>query len=253
MQNILTVQPPALRPHVHLAHYAGLDFDAASTAAADSEGGTAARRRLQASQRLSAALRQEVARNDALLDGLRRVLGENGGAAVKTEEGTPAPGDASASGGGGSGSTFGFLRNRGGLESAGADAPLTTTTEFALSQLQALRALSTSLRTLLPDVADSTPLDAEKSSSSAGGGKKSWRRERAEYVEGASRKYLERTGGLELGSQGEVRDGEYQGSGRNLSRNEVEGLEQVVTILESRPREGSGGGGGDDDEMAEGG
>ncbi|VUC20391.1 unnamed protein product, partial [Clonostachys rosea] len=113
------------------------------------------------------------------------------------------------------------------LSSIGSKTPVTTTTQFTLSQLQSLRALSLSLKSLLPELEAAQAAAADD----AAPGKRSWRRERAEYVEAASRKYLENTGGLELGSQGEVRDGEYQGQGRNLSKGDVEGLEKAVAIL----------------------
>lgn len=211
MQNILTVQPRDLRPHVRLAHYHGLDFAAAEQEDAPSvESVTALRRKVQASQRLNLVLQREQARNDALLKTLREVAGVKK-ADVKQEEDASEP------------STFGFLQDKAVLSSIGSQTPITTTTEFTVSQLTALRALSTSLRSLLPDL--SSPLSGESSRT------KTWRRERAEYVEQSSRKYLENTGGLELGAQGEVRDGEYQGEGRNLSRGEVEGLEKVVSLL----------------------
>jgi kinetochore protein Mis12/MTW1 len=60
---------------------------------------------------------------------------------------------------------------------------------------------------------------------------KGWRRERVEYVETSARKHLENIRGLELGNNGNVRDGEWQGEGRTLAKGEVEGIEKVVTIL----------------------
>ena len=243
MQNILTVQPRDLRPHVRLAHYAGLDFSElpppdetqadAETAAGSSdrptvESVTALRRRLQASQKLNVALHREKARNDTLLRNLRDVLGVDA-TGVKKEEGAETAeheGEQQQS----SSSTFGFLsQGRAHLASIGSDTPITTTTQFTLSQLQAMRALSTSLRTLLPDLSTS-PDDAAASRESSTGSK-TWRRERAEYVEASSRKYLEKSGGLELGDQGRVRDGEYQGEGRVLGKGEIEGLENAVTML----------------------
>ncbi|KAK7431800.1 hypothetical protein QQZ08_001741 [Neonectria magnoliae] len=206
MNNILKVRPEH-QPFLRLAHYDGLDFaaDAPDRPTADSV--THLRRRLHASQRLHSVLELERARNDALLAQLRASLGLP--TAVKAEE-TPA-----ASG------PFGFLRDRAGLEDAGAATPIATTTEFTLSQLQALRALSTSLRTLLPDLGpvadDAAP--------------RTWRRDRVEYVEAASRKYLENSRGLELGAQGDVRDGEWQGEGRKVTRSDVEGLENVAAML----------------------
>ncbi|KAJ4133672.1 hypothetical protein NW768_005260 [Fusarium equiseti] len=219
MRNILTVRPDD-QPFMRLAHYEGLDF--AGLERQDrptAESVTALRRRLHASQRLHTALEAERARNDALLDKLRSLLGAVPD--VKAEEGQATPEPTS------DGSAFGFLRDKASLQNAGTDKPIATTTEFTLSQLQALRALSTSLRTLLPDLG---PTDAD-TLDNAVSGSRTWRRERVEYVEGASRKYLETARGLELGEQGEVRDGEWQGEGRKITRGDVEGLEQVASML----------------------
>lgn len=237
MRYILTVRPEH-QPYMRLAHYDGLDLaPGPQPDRPTAESVTALRRRLQASQRLHVALEAERARNDALLRRLRGVLGMRDGD-VKAEEGTqPSP--------------FGFLRDKGNLEEGGTEQPITTTTEFALSQLQALRSLSTSLRTTLPDLGTADAADAadddddDDDEQRPAAGKKSWRRERAEYIEASSRKYLERSGGLELGSRGEVRDGEWQGEGRGLAKGEVEGLERVAAALESggaSAKEGGGGG-----------
>ncbi|KAL5585381.1 hypothetical protein FOVSG1_014770 [Fusarium oxysporum f. sp. vasinfectum] len=218
MRNILTVRPDD-QPYMRLAHYEGLDFSGSEGPdRPTTESVTALRRRLHASQRLHTALESERARNDALLGKLRSVLGVVPGN-VKAEEGQAQAPD---------GSAFGFLRDKTSLQAAGADKPIATTTEFTLSQLQALRALSTSLRTLLPDLG---PTDADTSMEDASSSSRTWRRERVEYVEGASRKYLETARGLELGDQGEVRDGEWQGEGRKITRSDVEGLEQVAAML----------------------
>ncbi|CCT68983.1 related to MTW1 Determining metaphase spindle length [Fusarium fujikuroi] len=218
MRNILTVRPDD-QPFMRLAHYEGLDFSGSEVPdRPTTESVTALRRRLHASQRLHTALESERARNDALLGKLRSVLGVVPGN-VKAEEGQAQAPD---------GSAFGFLRDKASLQAAGADKPIATTTEFTLSQLQALRALSTSLRTLLPDLG---PTDADTSMEDASSSSRTWRRERVEYVEGASRKYLETARGLELGDQGEVRDGEWQGEGRKITRSDVEGLEQVAAML----------------------
>ncbi|QYT02684.1 hypothetical protein H0G86_009678 [Trichoderma simmonsii] len=238
MQNIITVRPQD-QPYMRLSHYSGLDFPDDDTAAAQQidkpspESITALRRRLQASQKLNAVLEAEKARNDALLKTLRSLLGVVPDAS-KTEEKESSNGES-----GGSSAVahpFTFLRDRGGLEESGGQQPITTTTEFTLSQLQALRALSGSLRELLPGLGDASVTDAEAASAAA-----SWRRERAEYIETSSRKYLETVVGLELGPEGEVRDGEWQGEGRGLSKGEVEGLEKVAAMLGG----GRDGGGGD--------
>ncbi|KAK0760866.1 hypothetical protein N5P37_005805 [Trichoderma harzianum] len=236
MQNIITVRPQD-QPYMRLSHYSGLDFPDDDTAAAQQidkpspESITALRRRLQASQKLNAVLEAEKARNEALLKTLRSLLGVVPDA-TKTEEKESANGES----GGTAAHPFTFLRDRGGLEESGGQQPITTTTEFTLSQLQALRALSGSLRELLPGLGDASVTDAEAASAAA-----SWRRERAEYIETSSRKYLETVVGLELGPEGEVRDGEWQGEGRGLSKGEVEGLEKVAAMLGG----GRDGGGGD--------
>ncbi|KAL7788118.1 Mis12 domain-containing protein [Trichoderma afarasin] len=236
MQNIITVRPQD-QPYMRLSHYSGLDFPDDDTAAAQqidkpsTESITALRRRLQASQKLNAVLEAEKARNDALLKTLRSLLGVVPDT-TKTEEKESSNGESDAV----AAHPFTFLRDRGGLEESGGQQPITTTTEFTLSQLQALRALSGSLRELLPGLGDASVTDAEAASASA-----SWRRERAEYIETSSRKYLETVVGLELGPEGEVRDGEWQGEGRGLSKGEVEGLEKVAAMLGG----GRDGGGGD--------
>ncbi|KAL8381713.1 hypothetical protein RB595_005815 [Gaeumannomyces hyphopodioides] len=199
------------------------------------------RRRLQASQKLNVMLHAERARNAALLDELRTFLHGSGGA---DGSGATAGGAAtvkSESGAGGQDGTaaapsLGFLRNKGELTVSDAETPLTTTTAFTLSQLQALRALSTSLRTMMPDLGqhkqgrggDGSTDDA---AAARAAGRRAWRTERLEYVEGAARKHLENVRGLDLGPGGEVRDGEWQGEGRNLARGEVEGLETVVAAI----------------------
>ncbi|KAJ4855380.1 mis12 protein domain-containing protein [Trichoderma breve] len=238
MQNIITVRPQD-QPYMRLSHYSGLDFPDDDTAAAQQidkpspESITALRRRLQASQKLNAVLEAEKARNDALLKTLRSLLGVVPDA-TKTEEKESSNGESGGSAA--AAHPFTFLRDRGGLEESGGQQPITTTTEFTLSQLQALRALSGSLRELLPGLGDASVTDAEAASAAA-----SWRRERAEYIETSSRKYLETVVGLELGPEGEVRDGEWQGEGRGLSKGEVEGLEKVAAMLGG----GRDGGGGD--------
>lgn len=219
MQNILAVRPED-RPFMRLSHYQRLDFSTAPDRPT-TDSITALRRRVQASQKLNIALDSERARNEALLKKLRTVIGGAVFNGVKREEGTDERQ---------SSSVFKFLKDRGDLEAGSVDQPLSTTTEFTLSQLQALRTLSTSLRKIIPDLLPND--EGDEVSRRASSVRKSWRRDRVEYVEGSSRKYLEKVGGLELGRQGEVRDGEWQGEGRALSRSEVEGLEKVVTVLE---------------------
>ncbi|KAK2605059.1 hypothetical protein N8I77_007935 [Diaporthe amygdali] len=255
MRNILCVKPDD-RDWLRLGHYEGLNFEnLPTTALSKSDDGGAdsmdvdtpdtptvesvnrLRRRLQASQKLNTMLHAEKTRNDALLGELRSLVGRVGAkepkASVASAE-AAVPKDEPA---GDAKPPFAFLHNKGDLTLADAKTPLTTTTAFSLSQLQALRALSTSLSSILPNL--------QGSGGDEGAARRTWRKERVEYVEGAARKHLENVRGLELGGDGEVRDGEWQADGRRFAGGEVAALEGVVNAL------GGSGGGGGDDEMGE--
>ncbi len=230
MQFILRV-PPEDRDWIRLAHYEGLDFGPTSRAQDDDaplsqQSVSRLHRRLQASQRLNAFLHAERERNEALLAEVRAVAESAGD--VEDEEGeksVPTP------------SSLAFLRDSGDLSSADAERPLATTAAFTLSQLQAVRALTTSLRNITADLTDGGlgSEAGEDTDGSSTGRRRGWRRDRLGYVEGAGRKHLENVRGLELGDNGDVRDGEWQGQGRRLAQGEVEGLEKVVSILGGGP------------------
>ncbi|KAH7037678.1 Mis12 protein-domain-containing protein [Microdochium trichocladiopsis] len=269
LRNFLCVQPVDIRDWMRLSHYEGLDFVNAAVAAdsdaarqkqpqnASSDVPTLAsinelRRKLRESMRLNALLTAERERNARTLQKLQHLI-LGGKVQVKTEGGDDNSNDTSTTvpqsdmdGAEKHGpSPFAFLQQKGTLSAAGGSTPLGTTTAFTLSQLQALRALSESLRNVTPDLLAPTPpeedhedegddasqrkpgldFDEEKHRS------KSWRRQRTEYVEHATRRHLEIVHGLELGRHGEVRDGEWQGEGRQLAHGEVEGLEKVAAIL----------------------
>lgn len=212
MKNIITVNPED-QPFMRLSHYEALDF-AASTAPdrATLSSINALRRRLQASQRMQAALEAERLRNEALLVKLRAALGATP-AIVKKEDDEAAAQQ----------NVLGFLRDRGRLAQGGSEAPIATTAEFTISQLQSLREVSSALRRILPHLDIDRREDDEAD--------KSWRAERAEYIESSSRRYLEREAGLELGTEGELRDGEWQGGGVGLAKGQVGDLENVVNML----------------------
>lgn len=186
------------------------------------------RRRLQASQKLNTMLLAEQARTASLLTELRAIVGHPQ-YGTKNAPVAPTPADSHAA----PPPPLAFLRDKGDLAQADATTPLTTTTAFALSQLQALRALSTSLGTVMPELR--TPVDGAAGRSEGGedgdGGRRTWRKERVEYVESAARKHLESVRGIELGANGEVRDGEWQGEGKRVGSAEVGALEGVVGIL----------------------
>lgn len=52
-----------------------------------------------------------------------------------------------------------------------------------------------------------------------------------EYIEKQTKRHLEKKRGLELGKQGEVIDGEWQGGGRVLGKGEVLNLERVMSVV----------------------
>ncbi|GAB0135167.1 hypothetical protein EsDP_00003514 [Epichloe bromicola] len=225
MNNILTIDEKT-QPFIRLSHYQGLDLSNhpdRPTAGSITE----LRRRLHASQKLHVALEAERSRNDVLLRKLREALNMPfaGGQGPVKKEPEAGNADEEKTGRG----ALGFLREKGTLEQGGTDKPITTTAEFTLSQLQSLRSLSSSLRALLPQLGtvENDPEGAEPNPQD-----KSWRSERSEYIESASRKYLERSAGLELGPHGEVRDGVvWQGVGPSLAKDDVESLEKVAAIL----------------------
>ena len=234
MQNLLCVQA-ADRGWMRLAHYEGLEFDRLLSEDDDAEGdgdGVSVeglgglRRRVQASLVLNAALVEEKKRNEELVRGLCGVLGLVNDAGVKVEEGKEES----------KGAPLGFLRERHALSSVGdAQKPVETTAAFILSQMPSLQALSTSLRGLAPTLRESAAQgEAEDGGQGSGSGSSrvgAWRKDRVEYVETLTKKHLENSRGLELGEQGEVRDGEWQGDGRKMTMAEVEGLERVTALL----------------------
>ncbi|KAK6843738.1 MIND complex subunit MTW1 [Apiospora arundinis] len=254
LRNIFSVKPPDLRNYIRLSHYDGLDFSSlpsptTEAAAADGQQQNAAngsdsdkptlesigqlRKKLRESMRLNALLHAEQERNARLVSDLR---GLSACPATSQEPSQAAP--------------LAFLHQKvGSLKAAGPDTPLSTTTAFTLSQLQALRALSTSLRTMAPDLAPTPDAEAaEGANDDDPTGRKTWRRERFEYVETATRRHLEHVQGLELGKDGEVRDGEWQGEGRKLAMGEVEGLERIVSLLDGDSGSASSAKGGQQEE-----
>ncbi|KAI0148483.1 Mis12 protein-domain-containing protein [Xylariaceae sp. FL1272] len=277
LRNILTVRTE-LRDWIRLRHYEGLDFshtstkkdgtsdpssDGATSGRPTIESNTKLRNRLRESMKLNALLTAEKKKNDVLLGDLRRLVGDPNSTYIKTESQTTDGGDGVAQKDEGK-SPFAFLHDKADLASSGGGAaPLSTTAAFTLSQMEALRSLSSSLRTISSDLkalpkSSKMNADGEEDESEDGeddkNGRKSWRRERVEYVEGATRRHLEHVQGLELGRLGGVRDGEWQG-GRSFDRGSVGVLEGVVGALsesgEKGREKGGDGGGVGGDEMEE--
>lgn len=235
MRNILSFRPNEPKEWLRLGHYEGLDFDAPGQGGGGEgddrpsvESIHRLRRRLQASQQLNVMLHAERARNEGLLGELRGLLGSGGKEMDRMPKVEPGVAEG-ANGEEGERPPLAFLRDQGGLTAGGTEKPLETTTAFTLSQMQALRELSRSLRSILPGLGEDGGGKNEEEEDE--GGRKSWRRERMEFVETQTRKHLEQSRGLELGPDGEVRDGEWQGEGKGLATEEVEGLERVVAML----------------------
>ncbi|KIH91850.1 kinetochore protein Mis12/MTW1 [Sporothrix brasiliensis 5110] len=250
MRNILCVKPED-RDWMRLAHYEGLDFATAAEGgagdgAADDASIAHLHRRLQASLKLGHLLHVEAQRNETMLARLRTLAGTGRGPAADQEQGAdPSLSASSAS----SGASLAFLLDRGPLTESDAAQPLTTTTAFALSQLPALRKLSSELRQKAPGLAAAVALDDEEEKAGGGGGggggssgragdSKSWRRERLEYIEGSTRKHLERIRGLNLGRNGEMRSEQGSssqandgGHGGNNMTVEPEALTNILNIL----------------------
>ncbi|KAK8048382.1 hypothetical protein PG994_010112 [Apiospora phragmitis] len=257
LRNIFSVKPPDLRNYIRLSHYDGLDFSSVSSATEEAaedgqqqqqnangsdkptlESIGQLRKKLRESMRLNA-----LERNARLVSDLRGLLGMPGDVKVEETNSSQEPSEPAP---------LAFLHQKvGSLKDAGPDTPMSTTTAFTLSQLQALRALSTSLRTMAPDLAPTPNVEADSTDNDDDSGRKTWRHERVNYVESATRRHLEHVQGLELGKDGEVRDGEWQGEGRKLAMGEVEGLERMVALLdgESGPASNSKGGQQEEDEV----
>ncbi|KAK4230800.1 Mis12 protein-domain-containing protein [Podospora fimiseda] len=232
MRNVLTVSQRDL-DWVVLKHYEGLDFSEMGDGISV-EGVNELRRRMQSSLRLKTMLEAEKARNEGLLKEMRRLVG-GGGIKIegeKVEEG-------------GKGKAFGFLLKELGLQ-GDKETPITTTGRFGVSQLEGLRGLSRELRGVMKELGKGEEDEEEEEEKDE---QKDWRRERLEYIEGATRKHLENVRGLELGENGEVKGDEEDadvvivgggkgkkrfvsgGDGNNGGIKEVENLEKVVEIL----------------------
>jgi kinetochore protein Mis12/MTW1 len=212
--------PPEVRDWIRLGHYEGLNLvEQRDEDAPSAETVRALRRKYRETLRLHALLEAEKAKNEATIGSLKRIiLGQGKGAKKEPNADVEMEGQSRDSG-----ATFAFLGKNGGL--GGEGQPLTTTTSFALSQVPALKSLLENLEPRLSDLSNG----AEKGT--LGEEEKSWKRTRLEFIEKETQRHLENARGLELGEQGAVRDGEWQGEGRTLGKGEVESLEKVVSII----------------------
>lgn len=151
------------------------------------------RRKLAASRTVARALLEEQTRNEALLEQLRGVVGKSMGST----------------------DNLSFLAAATPL----GQETLTTNTNFALSQLPALRALLSELRPKLAALSEAKGiLQAETA-------KDELRGERREYIEQRTRSHLERNGQ-------NAGDDSAMVSGKRVDPEEVQALERVASIFE---------------------
>ncbi|MCJ1320060.1 hypothetical protein MMC15_005397 [Xylographa vitiligo] len=198
LRNILTV-PDDLAPWVRLAHYGDLTLPLPASAPTPASV-LALRRKLQETSKLNLALEHEHARNTALLSQLHSLVGQPSPPTAEDDTSSPLPSSAPLS----------FLAPH----MAGAPShPLSTSAQFTVSQLPALRALVAELR---PKLA-SLPSAAERIDWDGGN------EQRREYIDGVVRRVVREHG---VGEESGGRD-----AGRTVAGEEVRDLEGVVQAM----------------------
>ncbi|KAJ5682949.1 hypothetical protein N7462_006114 [Penicillium macrosclerotiorum] len=215
LRNILTV-PEDLLSWVRLKHYEGLSFDS-SPDLPTPDTILAQRKKLLETRKLNRSLKEECARNEAVISQLKSILsavedsGTDGPTAASTTPRKPLD--------------LSFLTSSPAARQlrVGVDtgtntkhAPLTTNTTFILSQLPALQATLEQLRPKLSSLPNSIN-EAEV---------KSKRDERKEYIESRIRLHLERAGQLATGDGGNP-----VVAGRRIDIAEAHALENVANML----------------------
>lgn len=195
LRNILAVghEEEDLAPWVQLEHYKGLDLDAAGQNDGLSvEDVQLRRKKLQETAKLNAMLKAEEARNAAVLTQLHGLVG-------------------------GAESPFAFLTQSQQTSTSANAQPLNQNTQYALSQLPALRQLLQQLKDSLQTLPNARHAKDDENSTDA---------RRRRYIESQSRRALGRRG-----IEPENGDALAASSGRKVARDEVEGMEAVVQAL----------------------
>ena len=200
LRNVLSV-PEELATYVKLSHYENLLYPVAANAPTP-EAVQLLRRKVAASRTVSNALISEHSKNEAMLDQLRGMtssVAEQAQASSNFAFLTDAP----------SATTFNISGNSSQL-------PLTTNTNFALSQLPALKAT----------LAELTPKLAELHSTSLGhsGAKDETKLDRKVYIDQRAMEHADRNGHA---------DNAGITAGRDIDEGEVHAMEKVATIFDA--------------------
>ncbi|KAI9764772.1 MAG: hypothetical protein M1840_008041 [Geoglossum simile] len=225
LRNVFMI-PEDVLDWMRLRHYEGLNFTPSSDAPTR-ESIKLQRRKLLETQKLHVSLLRESTRNARLIAQLRSLLpvaeGQTRPPAVVAEAGDsagqvqqqPAPSN-----------SFAFLTAHPaaialnvGASSTSTNHPITDTTSFTLSQLPHIQSLLATVRPSLATLRNDDNADTNTPDN------------RRQYIEEQSKRHLQATQGLELGEQGEVRDGEWQGRGKRPGEGQVRDLEIIVGTL----------------------
>ena len=210
LRNILAI-PEDLQGWIQLSHYEGV-IHPTSSDAPTTESITILRRKTAASRKVTAALQAEKVRNEAILAQLRQLTA-----------GTPTGPDATTP-------NLSFLTQTPSAQAfnistslaTGQCQPLTTQTNFTLSQLPALRSLVSDLRTKVAELQATQAFKKDSKNTSA---REEREQERRDYIEKRARLHIAKDDrGMEIDSQAHV-------GGKKVKREEVEALERVAGIL----------------------
>ncbi|KAI2999164.1 hypothetical protein CBS147346_7843 [Aspergillus niger] len=206
--------PDDLMGWIRLKHYENLCLDPPSDAPTP-ETISAQRKKLHETKKLNRALKQESARNEAVIAQLRSILSKT---QIAKQENDVAPN-------GQSNLDLSFLTSSPAAQQLRVGAatgsntqhtPITTNATFILSQLPALQALLKELRPKLATLPHSgDKMDTEPKADA-----------RREYIESRVRLHLERAGQLAVGS-----DGNTVVAGRKIDIAEAQALEAITGML----------------------
>lgn len=151
------------------------------------------RRKLAATRKVSKAINDEYNRNEVILTQLKGMLGEPNGASDQPN--------------------FSFMSDAISSQAFSGQQPLSTNVNFALSQLPALKALVTELRSRMNGLKQPGPvLETAKDE---------LKQERRDYIEQRTKAYLERSGQIGSESSGPI-------AGKSVDPGEITALEKLA-------------------------